>query len=183
MKTGVKVTDAMTQAPIVVKPTETLQKCAKLMLKRKIGNVLVMKKEKLVGIITEKDLVRDVVSKGLDPKKTLINEVMTKNIKTISPNKDIIEAMQHMRASKVRRLPVVFKGNVIGIITQKDIIKIQPAILEITAERGKIKMEKKEKYIEGVCEICENYAQLHEVDGKYVCAECLDQQGKEVKED
>ena len=173
MKTGVKVGDAMTEAPVVVKPSETLQKCAKLMLKRKIGNVLVIKKEKLIGIVTEKDLVRDVVSKGLNPKKTLIEEVMTKRMKTIEPDRDIVEAMQHMRANKVRRLPVLHKDKVVGIITQKDVI----------ADRGKIKIPKKEKYIEGICEICESYAQLHDREGKYICAECIDQLGENVQED
>ncbi|MAG78152.1 CBS domain-containing protein [archaeon] len=174
MKTGVKVMDAMTHAPVVVKPSETLQKCAKLMLKRKLGNVLVIKKEKLIGIVTEKDLIRSVIAKNLDPKKTLVEDIMTKKPKTISPNKDIVKAMQHMQTSKIRRLPVVFKGNVIGIITDKDIIKLQPAILELVAGRKTI-MQKKEKYIEGICESCENYAQLHENNGKYICAECLNE--------
>ena len=183
MKTGVKVGDAMTEAPVVVKPSETLQKCAKLMLKRKIGNVLVIKKEKLLGILTEKDLVRDVVSKGLDPKKTLIEDVMTKRMKTIEPDRDIIEAMQHMKANKVRRLPVLHKDKVVGIITQKDIIRLQPAILEVIADRGKIKIPKKEKYIEGICEICESYAQLKDREGKFICTECIDQLGEDIQED
>jgi CBS domain-containing protein len=175
MKTGVKVMDAMTHAPVVAKPTSTLQECAKLMFKRKLGNVLIINKEKLKGIITEKDLVRAVVAKGFDPKKTLVEEIMTKKVKTISPNKDIIEAMQHMQASKTRRLPVVFKNNVIGIITDKDIIKLQPAILELIAERGKIKKAKKEKYIEGLCDSCESYARLQEKNGNFICEECIDQ--------
>jgi len=183
MKTGVQVSDAMTHTPVVVKQSETLQKCAKLMLKRKVGNVLVMRNEKLVGIITEKDLIRDVIAKHLNPKTTLVSEVMTKKVNTISPNKDIVEAMQHMQSKKIRRLPVVLKGNVLGIITQKDIIKLQPAILELVAGRGRLTMKKKEKYIEGVCEVCENYSQLHDDNGRFICAECMDQEGKEAKED
>ncbi|MFH1972044.1 MAG: CBS domain-containing protein [archaeon] len=176
MKTGVKVSDAMTHSPIVVNPLETLQNCAKLMLKKKTGNVLVMKNEKLIGIITEKDLVRDVIAKQLNPKTTLVSDVMTKSVKTISPNKDIVEAMENMQTHKIRRLPVVSKGNVLGIITQKDIMKLQPAILELISTLGKL-TKKKEKYIEGVCEMCDNYAQLHENNGRFICAECLDNEG------
>jgi CBS domain-containing protein len=175
MKTGVKVMDAMTHAPVVARPSATLQECAKLMIKRKLGNVLIIRKEKLKGIVTERDLIRATIAKRFDPKKTQVEEIMTKKVKTISPNKDIVEAMQHMQASKIRRLPVVFKGNVIGIITDKDIIKLQPAILELIAERGKIKKSRKERYIEGICDSCESYAQLHEKDGNFICEECLDQ--------
>ena len=83
MKTGVKVMDSMTHAPAVVKPSESLQKCAKLMLKKKLGNVLIIKNEKLKGIITEKDLIRAIVAKGLDPKKTQVEEIMIRTYKTI----------------------------------------------------------------------------------------------------
>ena len=78
MKTGVAVMDAMTNSPVVIKSKETLQSCAKLMLKRKVGSILVMKGEKLLGIVTEKDLVRSVVAKGLNTKTTLVEGIMTK---------------------------------------------------------------------------------------------------------
>lgn len=176
MQTGVKVIDIMTEKVVVVKPTETLERCAKLMLKRHLGNVLVMKNEKLLGIITEKDLVREVISKGINAKKTQADQVMSKRIQSISPSADILEAMHHMKTHKIRRLPVIFKKNVIGIITEKDILKIQPAILEIVSKKEALVKPKKSRYIEGECDNCDSFAQLKETNGQFLCEECIDEE-------
>ena len=89
MKTGVKVLDAMTKNPVVVSPEMSLISCAKTMLNHKVGSVLVKDNGNLLGIVTEKDLVRKVVAKNLDTKNTPIKKIMTKRVLTISPNEEI----------------------------------------------------------------------------------------------
>ena len=68
MRTGISVRDAMTQKPIVIKPDISAEECAKIMLKNKVGNLVVHDENKLVGMITEKDFVDKVIAHGLAPK-------------------------------------------------------------------------------------------------------------------
>jgi len=183
MKTGIKVADAMSVAPVAIAPTKTVFECSKIMVKRRVGSVLVTSEEKLEGILTEKDLV-EFLAKGLDPKKTKVKEIMTRKVLTIGPEEDIYDALHRMKKDKVRRLPVVSKKKLIGMLTQNDILKLQPALFDILVARGRAPLKpKKEKYIEGQCEICENFAQLHEVDDQFICAECKEEVINKIEEE
>ena len=82
MKTGISVGDAMTQTPVTVDPEVTIIAASKIMLKERVGSLLVTKDAVLLGILTEKDIVR-VIAKGLSPRKIKIEEVMSKRIKSI----------------------------------------------------------------------------------------------------
>ncbi len=183
MKTGMKVADAMSIKPVSVSADSSIFDVSKLMMKKRVGSLLVIEGKNLKGIFTEKDLVR-IIAKGLDVKETTVEMVMVKKMHTIKPDEDLSDAIHHMRKNKVRRLPVVFKGHVVGMLTLNDIIKVQPALFEIMAGRSFLRMGKeKDKYMEGNCELCENFAQLHERNGQFVCAECLSEKGEDVEED
>jgi len=136
MKTGVSVGDAMNTKPIVVLPIMNIQNCTVLMLKKKVGSLLVVEKTKLVGIITEKDILRQIVAKHLSPKKLTVKDIMTKKVKTIEPDKDLYEAMMFMKKHKLRRLPVLHNGELQGLLTEKDIMNIQPTLLDIAEEKS-----------------------------------------------
>jgi CBS domain-containing protein len=183
MESGIKVSDAMTKNPVIISAEETILNCAKLMLERRVGSVLITHDELLEGIITEKDVVR-VMAKGLDPNETTVGEIMNKRLRTTEPGEEIEKVMHHMHKNKVRRLPVLFDGKLAGIITQNDILKIQPALFELLMAKGNINQKTtKEKYWEGDCGSCGNFAQLHERDGQFICAECLEEHGEEPHED
>ena len=143
MKTGIKVMDAMTKTPIVVEPNEMIKSCAKKMQSHRVGSLLIKRNEKLLGILTEKDIVNKVIANGLNPSKTPVNEVMTKrSLITINPGSDLYDAILLMRDQNKRRLPVLDKKRVLGLLTYRDILKIQPDLYEIYVEKLKIKMEK-----------------------------------------
>lgn len=176
MKTGIKVSDAMSQNPVTIPSTKTILECAKIMLQKNVGSILIVNDNNLQGILTEKDLVTFMV-KGLDPKKIPVSKVMVKKIDTITPDVDLYEALMKMKTEKVRRLPVVFKQKLIGMLTLNDILKIQPALFEIIQEHAKIESSKKSlKPTEGECELCDNFGKLYEVDGQYLCEECRAEQ-------
>ena len=175
MKTGIHVADAMTVNPVVISGAKTILESAKIMVKKRVGSLLIIKEEILEGIITEKDLVH-FLAKGLDPKTTKVREVMTKKILTISPEEDLYNALLRMKKEKIRRLPVINKKKLVGMLTLNDILKLQPALFDLMVEKGNIRLEKKkEKYVEGSCEVCENFERLYEVDDQYMCAECREQ--------
>lgn len=176
MKTGLKVIEAMTKRPVIVSPDTTLLDCAKLMLKRKVGSIIVKSNKKVLGILTEKDILRKVVAKNLDTKKIPVSQVMTKRLCTISPHEDIYDAMYLMSRYNVRRLPVVKNKEMIGFLTHNDILKIQPDLFEIFSEKIKLREERYKPigrdYLEGPCANCGSYGQLFKRRKKFVCEAC-----------
>lgn len=191
MKTGISVSDAMTVTPVKVAETEDVAKCAKLMLSRKVGSVLVVSGKKLAGIITEKDIVKKVVARGLNAKKTKAKAVMTRKLVTIEPTVDITEAMELMKSNRIRRLPVVARdGELVGLLTIKDVMAIQPSLSGYVQEMmaagklgKKIKIDKsKASYKEGECESCGDYGRLSDVEGRFLCEDCRDEEGKMTEE-
>lgn len=175
MKTGVTVADAMSVNPVTISSVKTILECAKIMAKKKVGSLLIVGDTILQGIITEKDLVH-FIARGLNPETAKVSEIMTKKVQTISPEEDLYEAITRMKREKVRRLPVVNKKKLLGMLTLNDVMKIQPALFDLLREQAHIRLEKKkEKAVEGSCEVCENFGKLYEVDDQYICAECREE--------
>ncbi|MEK6835508.1 MAG: CBS domain-containing protein [Nanoarchaeota archaeon] len=170
MKTGIKVIDAMTRNPIVIEQETSLLHCTKKMLKENVGSVLVKNKDQLKGIITEKDIVT-AMAKNLDPKKIKAKDIMTAKLIGISPDNDIYEALLRMKLEDIRRLPVVNNGRLVGLITVKDILKIQPELFDILTEKIRIR-EARNKPIFGTCENCSSENYLYRVGNKLLCGAC-----------
>ena len=135
MKTGYKVCDAMTMNPIMVDQDTSIKDCAKLMAEKKISSLIISKNEKLLGIIKERDIVRSIVLENHDAEKELVKDYMVREVITITPDVDIYEALLVMRDEDVRMLPVMDGDKMIGLLTVKDILKIQPELFEILAEK------------------------------------------------
>ena len=126
MKAGIKVYEAMTKNPVIISPDVELPVCARKMLSNNVGALLVKHKNKLVGIITEKDIVEQAVGKELNLKKTKVKDIMSTMMIVISPEADLMEAIHKMKREDVRRLPVVHENKLVGLLTQKDIISMKP---------------------------------------------------------
>lgn len=166
----------MTKKPVVVKPNLSVEDGAKLMLKNNIGNLMIEENGNLKGIITEKDFVERVVAKGLDPKKTKISDVMTKTLKaTLKPDEDVLEAMKLMDEHDVRRVPVLDnKGKLVGVVTSKDIVKVQPELISLRLDSFDVKDEKfkPNRFFEGECEDCKNFTLLERIGNHILCEDC-----------
>jgi len=180
MKTGYKVGDAMTIHPVTVRKETTLKECADIMAEKHVGSLLIEEKGKIVGIVTEQDMVRKAMANLLDPASTPVKKIMEKELLTISPKKDIYDALKIMRDYNIRHLPVLDKGNFVGFLTIKDILKIQPQLFELIVEKFELREEVRKPVFggdenEGVCEVCGNYSShLEEVNGSKVCPQCKD---------
>ena len=111
-----KVKDLMTPGPMVVKPDDNVAQAATLMKQEDCGSLPVVANGKLVGIVTDRDIVIRAIAAGKDPRSTKISEVMTADPSTISPDASDDEAEKLMAKSQVRRLPVVEGGKLVGII-------------------------------------------------------------------
>jgi signal-transduction protein with cAMP-binding, CBS, and nucleotidyltransferase domain len=145
MKSGVKVMDAMTKTPVMVQPDETLFSCVKKMVNGQVGSLVVTENNKLLGIITEKDFMEKVLAHNVDISKRTAKDIMTTRMIHISPKEDVYNAILLMSREDVRRLPVTEGDDFIGLITYKDILKIQPDLYDIFIENFKIREEETKK--------------------------------------
>ena len=111
-----KVKDLMTSDPAKVGPDDVIAEAATLMKQEDCGAIPVVMDGKLVGIITDRDIVIHAVAEGRDPKTTKVSVIMSADPITIAPDADVDEAARIMADSQVRRLPVVENGQLRGII-------------------------------------------------------------------
>jgi CBS domain-containing protein len=105
---------------ITAREEQTVSEAARLMRERKAGAILIVNDGGLAGIFTERDALHRVVAEGRDPKATRLSEVMTRNPRTIHPDKPFSEALQVMHEGGFRNVPVVEKGRPIGILSVSD---------------------------------------------------------------
>lgn len=179
MKTGVKVMDAMTREPVTISPNSTIKEAAKRMIDRGVGGILVLENQEPKGILTEKDIVKNIVATGQDPAKLLVKDVMSKILVTVSPDQDIYDALITMGEKDLRRLPVVHENKVVGLLTFKDVIRIQPQLFDVIAEKFRIKEETTKLVLsnrinlQGYCEKCNAYEPLANRSGSYLCEDCI----------
>jgi len=176
MNIGYKVADAMTVKPILVGSEITIEEAAKKMQIQKVGSLLVAEGTNLLGIITEKDLVDKVLAKSLDPKTTKAKDVMTRIVHSVGPNEDLSIAIKKMAKANVKRLPVLDKGKLVGFLTSKDVLAIQPDLFDILTERFHIRELDRKPHIacgEGECDRCGNITLVKKKGDECVCYDCL----------
>ena len=135
MNTGYTVADALTQEPVTISPLRSLRDAAKAMAKEHVGALLVRDKDTIIGIITEQDIVRKGVAASGNAALRKVRDIMAANLITIEPDEDIFEALRIMRDENIRHLPVFNQGKFVGLVTLKDILKIEPDLYEIFVEK------------------------------------------------
>ena len=141
MKTGISVHECMTTKPISVDRDAGLQDAAKLMADHRIGALLVKEHGTAVGIITDQDIVRHFVAKGINPLARSVRDLRAKELITISPEADIYDALVTMRDHGIRHLPVMQGRELIGLLPLKDILKVEPQLFDIVVEKYEIMEE------------------------------------------
>jgi len=183
MKTGYKVYDCMTTKPISVSSDASLEECAKVMAKNHVGALVVKDNHQSKGLITEQDIVRKVLAKGVNPLTKKVIDFMEKKLITIKPNDDIYDALIKMRDSNIRHLPVVDSGRMVGLLTIKDVLKIEPSLFDLVVEKFEIREETRKpinRIIEGeaICQGCGAYSEdITKVKGSLLCERCAKEQG------
>jgi CBS domain-containing protein len=120
-----KCNEVMTKDPVCCMPNDSVAKAAELMKSEDIGSIPVIENEqsqKLVGIVTDRDLALKIVAEGRDAKSTKVEAVMTRKVVTCRADDDLQKALDAMAEHQLRRIPVVDNDNkVLGIIAQADV--------------------------------------------------------------
>jgi len=135
VSTGYTVADAMTQEPVTISSNKTLREASKAMASEHVGALLVKEEDKIIGILTEQDIVRKGVATTGNTALKKVKEIMETNLTTTTPDEDIFEALRIMRDYNIRHLPVMHGGKFVGLVTLKDILKIEPDLYEIMVEK------------------------------------------------
>ncbi len=174
---GVPVFEIMSKKPATAPPTIKVSEAASLMKKHGVGSLIIVKSKAPIGIVTERDILTKVVAQKLEPEEIMIKEIMSSPVVCVHPHMDINDAAKQMASLQIRRLPVVEDSILIGIVTEKDILKISPQLIEIIQEYARISryVDRIEEKISGYCENCKAFSdQLNDVDGELLCRRCTE---------
>jgi len=118
---GKSVKDAMTADVKVARPSQSLSDAASLMKEEDVGSVPVVDGERLVGVLTDRDIVVRGIADGSDPRSVQVGDIASRDIVTVRPDDDLDEALRLMGQHQVRRLPVVDEGQLVGVLAQADV--------------------------------------------------------------
>jgi predicted transcriptional regulator len=170
------VREAMSSPVVSVPEDSDIIQVSKLMRQQKIGAIIINSHEgHPVGIVTERDIVLRVVADGKSAKNTTAKEVMSSPLRLVNAETKIVDAMRLMDKMNIRRLGVSYKDNLVGIISDRDILRIMPTILEIIRETSKINSNEVtgRSSTVGYCDRCEIYStNLRAIDGEFLCEDC-----------
>lgn len=173
-----KVYETMTIKPVSVSEEETVMTAARIMNENKVASLVIKKGDELAGLLTEKNIVRRLVAANFDANNTKISEVMSRDVLTIHSTAELIDAVTRMNKSNQRQLPVVDNGKLVGLLTMKDILRVQPHLFGLMYENMKVKEESRKPLYEsseaeGICDSCGNYTfNLNDSDDQSICSDC-----------
>jgi signal-transduction protein with cAMP-binding, CBS, and nucleotidyltransferase domain len=166
----------MSSPVISVEEDEDIVQVANKMREQRVGAVIVVNRNSNpVGIVTERDIVTRVVADGLDPNMLVAGKVMSSPLKMVEPELGLMDAMKMMDKENIRRLGVIYKGSLVGVLTDRSILRLVPTIMDILKEQKEIIGDSQTVGAStvGYCDRCEVYSSnLREVDGEFLCEEC-----------
>jgi CBS domain-containing protein len=118
---GKHVKDAMTSEVKTTTPSQSLTDAAKLMKEEDVGSVPVVDGDRLVGLLTDRDIVVRGIADGSDPNAVQVGAIASRDVVTVRPDDDLDEALRLMAQHQVRRLPVVDDGHLVGVVATADV--------------------------------------------------------------
>ncbi len=184
---NISIHEAMTFDVITASSDTTITGIATIMTENGISSV-VIKDQKVEGIITSNNIISKVVSKNISPQDITAGMIMDKFV-DVTSDTTLIEASSIMIKNNSKVLLVIDDDDFKGLLTLTDVVRVSPELLELFMEKNIID----ETYIdndkhvidyidnleEGVCERCGVYGQLGRVSGEYLCSDCMDEESSE----
>jgi CBS domain-containing protein len=116
-----RVRDVASSAVVVVGPEHTVRDAARMMAQHHVGSAVVTDAEQLAGILTERDVLKQV-ARGSDPDGTTVADMMTRDVVTVGPDWDLIEAAEEMARRRIRHLVVFEGGQLLGVLSVRDVL-------------------------------------------------------------
>jgi CBS domain-containing protein len=175
MTTRVLVRDIMNSPVISASPHDTIKDIATKMKEERIGSIIIMENEKAVGIVTDWDIVSNAVIKDIKPTMVKASDIMQK-LHTIEGEEGITEAARILRQHNIKRLGVVYKNRLVGIISTSDVIAVTPDLVDVVSEKASLmrgEIGRSAGNVSGYCDECGEWSDLLQFDeGTFSCEEC-----------
>jgi len=170
------VKDVMSSPVLTVDLDKTAKNVADILRRKRRGSLIVTKNGKPVGIITDTDLIKNVVAKNLLPAKVKVKNIMSKPLVVISADSSILDATRKMKRNNIKRLPVMENKKLAGIVSLSDIARNSSEVidlLEFKLQTKELPTEIKEKSTSGICDSCGNYSSdLQNENDQWICENC-----------
>ena len=175
MTTRVLVRDIMNSPVISASPQDTIKDIATKMKEERIGSIVIMENGKAVGIITDWDIVSNAVINDVKPTMVKASDIMQK-LHTIEGEEGITEAARVLRQHNIKRLGVVYKNRLVGIISASDVIAVTPDLVDVISEKAAVmrgEIGRSAGNISGYCDECGEWSDLLQFgEGTFSCEEC-----------
>lgn len=150
---ALQIGEFMTKDPVCIVTGKTVTEAAKILDQFHIGSLVVLDtRKKLVGIFTSLDVVYDVVAQGKNPDDILVDDIMVTDIVSITPDKTIQDAMTLMSQNDIRQLPVLVGEKLVGFVTMKDILRIEPSLVDIAVDSFRAEEKFRQDLLEKLAE-------------------------------
>lgn len=175
MTTRVLVRDIMNSPVITAGPNDSVVDIASKMKEHNIGSIIITDNEKPVGIVTDWDVVSKVVAKNLEPSSVDAVKVM-QTIHTVEAAEGITEAARILRRNNIKRLGVVYKDRLAGIISSSDVIAVTPELVDVVSEKAAMirgEIGRAASAVSGYCDECGEWSDvLMYSEGTFTCEVC-----------
>jgi len=179
----VLVRDIMSKKVVVIDEKKSVRDAALLLKNQRKGSVIVLRKGKPIGIVTDSVIINKVVAQNKNPSKVKVKDIMASPLITCKPGDTLVDAARKLRRNKIKRLPVISEGSMVGIISVTDIAATSPEMLDLLENRIKMKetpteypLRIMEKETSGICENCGIYADnLQLMDEQWLCENCREE--------
>jgi len=175
MTTRVLVRDIM-NSPVISASTEAnIKDIAIKMKEEKIGSIVIMDKEEPLGIVTDWDIVSNAVVKDVKPSLLNASDIM-QQLHTIEGEEGVTEAARVLRKHNIKRLGVVYKNRIVGIISASDVIAVTPDLVDVISEKSALirgETGRSMGNVSGYCDECGEWSDLLQYnEGTFTCEEC-----------
>ncbi|HZA62838.1 MAG TPA: CBS domain-containing protein [Nitrososphaeraceae archaeon] len=175
MTTRVLVRDIM-NSPVISASTEaSIKDIAIKMKEEKVGSIVIMDKEKTLGIVTDWDIVSNAVVKDVKPSMLKSSDIM-QQLHTIEGEEGVTEAARILRKHNIKRLGVVYKNRLVGIISTSDVIAVTPDLVDVISEKSALirgETGRSMGNVSGYCDECGEWSDLLQYEeGTFTCEEC-----------
>ncbi len=181
METGMPVREIMTSDPITIDRDIKISDAAKKMVELDVGSLIVMDGHNPIGILTEHDMVKKIISKNVNPDSLSLTKVMTTPLITLDVDEDLQKAIDLMLNMHIRRIPIVKDKILVGLVTDTDLVSVSVEMGNILSELVNMHRERSiatskeipEIISMGVCENCGKYTDnLDYFNGSLMCEYC-----------
>jgi len=131
LKMSVRMRDIMVTKVVTTTKNSTLEEAVKLMNDHEIGCLVVTENKKAVGILTERDLLKRILAKSENLKRIKVEEAMSTPLISVEPTVEIGDASKLMFEMNIKKMPIIGKGELLGLVTLTDILRIQPQLIKM----------------------------------------------------